>query len=375
MGDDMNFWKIVKSREFRIIALIIAILIIGMIGLASASHSSDPNFSNIKKQIVAVVIGAIALVAVMSIDYEMYLRYWYVLYGVCLIMLVLVLFTEAKNNARSWFQFFDGKIAFQPSEISKIVLILATAKLLTSLKKRSYSTKEYLLRILGIGIILGVPIVLILKQPDFGTGMVFVAAVIAMVFVWGIDYKYILYGLLSLIVICPVAYFGLLSNVQKNRIKVFLDPTLDPTGAGYHVLQSKLAVGAGQLTGMGLYNGTQTQLGYLFAQTTDFIFAAISEEMGFFVAALLIVLLLALVINCYMVSKDARDEEGRLIVVGLSTMFAFHIFINVGMTMGLAPITGIPLPFVSYGGSAMLTNMVAIGIILGVSIRKTGLKF
>lgn len=375
MGDDMNFWKIVKSREFRIIALIIAILIIGMIGLASASHSSDPNFSNIKKQIVAVVIGAIALVAVMSIDYEVYLRYWYVLYGVCLIMLVLVLFTEAKNNARSWFQFFDGKIAFQPSEISKIVLILATAKLLTSLKKRSYSTKEYLLRILGIGIILGVPIVLILKQPDFGTGMVFVAAVIAMVFVWGIDYKYILYGLLSLIVICPVAYFGLLSNVQKNRIKVFLDPTLDPTGAGYHVLQSKLAVGAGQLTGMGLYNGTQTQLGYLFAQTTDFIFAAISEEMGFFVAALLIVLLLALVINCYMVSKDARDEEGRLIVVGLSTMFAFHIFINVGMTMGLAPITGIPLPFVSYGGSAMLTNMVAIGIILGVSIRKTGLKF
>lgn len=375
MGDDMNFWKIVKSREFRIIALIIAILIIGMIGLASASHSSDPNFSNIKKQIVAVVIGAIALVAVMSIDYEMYLRYWYVLYGACLIMLVLVLFTEAKNNARSWFQFFDGKIAFQPSEISKIVLILATAKLLTSLKKRSYSTKEYLLRILGIGIILGVPIVLILKQPDFGTGMVFVAAVIAMVFVWGIDYKYILYGLLSLIVICPVAYFGLLSNVQKNRIKVFLDPTLDPTGAGYHVLQSKLAVGAGQLTGMGLYNGTQTQLGYLFAQTTDFIFAAISEEMGFFVAALLIVLLLALVINCYMVSKDARDEEGRLIVVGLSTMFAFHIFINVGMTMGLAPITGIPLPFVSYGGSAMLTNMVAIGIILGVSIRKTGLKF
>ncbi len=371
----MNFWKIVKSREFRIIALIVAILIIGMVGLASASHSSDPDFSNIKKQVVAVVIGAIALVAVMSIDYELYLRYWYVLYGICLVMLVLVLFTEAKNNARSWFQFFDGKIAFQPSEISKIVLILATAKLLTTLKKRSYSTKEYLLRIFGICVILGVPIFLILKQPDFGTGMVFVVSVIAMVFVWGIDYKYILYGLLSLIVICPVAYFGLLSKVQKNRIKVFLDPTLDPTGAGYHVLQSKLAVGAGQLTGMGLYNGTQTQLGYLFAQTTDFIFAAISEEMGFFVAAILIILLLALVINCYMVAKDARDEEGRLIVVGLSTMFAFHIFINIGMTMGLAPITGIPLPFVSYGGSAMLTNMIAIGIILGVSIRKTGLKF
>lgn len=371
----MNFWKVVKSKEFRIIAIILAILIIGTIGLASASHSIDPNFSNIKKQAVAFIIGIIALIAVMSIDYELYLRYWYVFYAVCLVMLVLVLFTKPINNARSWFQFFDGRIAFQPSEITKIVLILATAKLLTSLKRRSLSTKEWFYKVIGIGIILGVPILLILKQPDFGTGMVFVAAVIAMVFVWGIDYKYIKYGLLALVVLVPLVYFCFLSSVQKQRIQVFLDPTLDPTGAGYHVLQSKLAVGAGQVSGMGLYNGTQTQLGYLFAQTTDFIFAAIAEEMGFVVASILIILLLALVINCYSVAKDARDEEGRLIVVGLATMFAFHIFINVGMTMGLVPITGIPLPFVSYGGSSMLTNMVAVGIILGVSIRKTGLKF
>lgn len=371
----MNFWRVVKSKEFRILAIILAILIIGTIGLASASHSFDPDFSNIKKQAVAFFIGIIALIAVMSIDYELYLRYWYVFYVVCLVMLVLVLFTDPINNARSWFQFFDGRIAFQPSEITKIVLILATAKLLTSLKRRSLSTKEWFYKVAGIGLILGVPILLILKQPDFGTGMVFVAAVIAMVFVWGIDYKYIKYGLLGLVVLVPLVYFCFLSPVQKQRIQVFLDPTLDPTGAGYHVLQSKLAVGAGQFSGMGLYNGTQTQLGYLFAQTTDFIFAAIAEEMGFIVASILIILLLALVINCYSVAKDARDEEGRLIVVGFATMFAFHIFINVGMTMGLVPITGIPLPFVSYGGSSMLTNMVAVGIILGVSIRKTGLKF
>lgn len=371
----MNFWKIIKSREFRIVVIILAILIIGTIGLASASHSFDPDFSNIKKQGIAFVIGVIALVAVVSIDYELYLRYWYVFYAVCLVMLVLVLFTDPINNARSWFQFFDGKIAFQPSEITKIVLILAAARLLTSLKKRSMSNKEWFIKIILIGVILGIPVLLILKQPDFGTGMVFVAAFIAMVFIWGIDYKYIKYGLISLVVLVPLVYFCFLSPVQKQRIQVFLDPTLDPTGAGYHVLQSKLAVGAGQFSGMGLYNGTQTQLGYLFAQTTDFIFAAIAEEMGFIVAAVLIVLLLAMVLNCYAVAKDARDEEGRLVVVGLSTMFAFHIFINVGMTMGLVPITGIPLPFVSYGGSSMLTNMVAIGIILGVSVRKTGLKF
>lgn len=371
----MNFWRIVKSKEFRIIAIIIAILIIGTIGLASASHSFDPSFSNIKKQGIAFILGVIAAIIVVSIDYEMYSKCWPVFYAVCLVMLVLVLFTEPINNARSWFQFFNGRIAFQPSEITKIVLILATSSMLAELKRRSYSTKDYFIRILGMCLVLGIPILLILKQPDFGTGMVFVAAVVAMVFVWGIDYKYIRYGIIAVIMAVPIVYFVFLSPVQKDRINVFLNPNLDPLGAGYHVLQSKLAVGAGQFSGMGLYNGTQTQLGYLFAQTTDFIFAAIAEEMGFVVASLLIVLLLALVISCYSVAKDARDEEGRLIVIGFSTMFAFHIFINVGMTMGLAPITGIPLPFVSYGGSSMLTNMIAIGIILGISMRKTGLKF
>jgi rod shape determining protein RodA len=141
------------------------------------------------------------------------------------------------------------------------------------------------------------------------------------------------------------------------------------------VLQSKLAIGAGGLGGLGMFNGVQTQMGYLYAQTTDFIFSAIAEEMGFFVAALLVILLIALVIFCLSVANTARDEEGKLIVVGLSVMFAVHIVINIGMTMGLMPITGIPLPFVSYGGSSMLTNMIAIGLILGVGLRKTGLRF
>lgn len=371
----MFFSKFLKSREFKIIAVVLVILIIGGIGLASASYSEDPNFSNVKKQIVALVLGIIACIAVVSIDYEIYSRFWYVFYAVCLVLLVLVLFTDPINNARSWFRFFDGKIAFQPSEITKIVLILGMARMLTDLKRRTLNAKDSFLRIVVIGAIIGIPLFLILKQPDFGTAMVIVAAVVAMVFVWGIDYKYIRYAIIAALIIAPVTYFFFLSPVQKNRINVFFNPNLDPQGAGYHVIQSKLAVGAGGFSGMGLYSGTQTQLGYLFAQTTDFIFAAIAEEMGFVVAAILIVFLILLVINSFAIAKDARDEEGRLIAVGLGTMFAFHIFINVGMTMGLAPITGIPLPFVSYGGSAMLTNMVALGILLGISIRKTGLRF
>lgn len=371
----MNFWKVIKSREFKLIAVVIIILAIGTVELASASYSDDPNFSNIKKQAVALVIGVIACIAIVAVDYDLYSKFWYVFYAVCLIMLILVLFTEAKNNARSWFQFFDGKIAFQPSEITKIVLIIAMARLLTDLKKRTYSAKDTFFRVVCMCAIIGVPVLLILKQPDFGTAMVIVASMIAMVFVWGIDSKYIKLAVLGTLVVAPVTYFFVLSNVQKNRIKVFFNPNLDPQGAGYHVIQSKLAVGAGQFSGMGLYSGTQTQLGYLFAKTNDFIFAAIAEEMGFVVAVALIVLLILLVLNSFSIAKDARDEEGRLIAVGIGTMFAFHIFINVGMTMGLAPITGIPLPFVSYGGSAMLTNMAALGILLGISVRKTGLRF
>lgn len=371
----MNFWKVIKSREFKIIMVVVAILIIGTIGLASASYPDDPNLSGIKKQGVAFVIGIIACITILSIDYETYSRFWYVFYGICIVMLILVLFTDPINNARSWFKFFNGKIAFQPSEVTKIVLIITIAHMLSELKKRTFSAKDTFKKIAIMCAVAGVPIFLILKQPDFGTAMVIVAAIVAMVFIWGIKYKYIGYVAVFCIVATPIVYFFLLTPVQQQRIQVFLNPSLDPQGAGYHVIQSKLAVGAGQLTGMGMYSGTQTQLGYLFAQTTDFIFAAIAEELGFFVASTLIILLVLLVINSYMIAKDAKDEEGRLIAVGIGTMFAFHIFINVGMTMGLVPITGIPLPFVSYGGSAMLTNMVALGILLGISIRKTGLRF
>lgn len=371
----MNFRNIIKSKEFRIVVLIIAIIAIGTVALASAGFASDPTYSMIKKQGVAIVLGIIGMIIAASIDYEAYTRYWVLMYVPCLILLVLVLFTDPINNARSWFQFFDGKIAFQPSEIAKIVLIITTAHFLVKLKKTSMSSKNKATQILMMCLLIGIPVLLILLQPDFGTGMVFVAAVLAMIFVWGIDYKVIRLGFLGTLILAPITYFFFLKPGQKQRIQVFLNPDLDPTGAGYHVLQSKLAVGAGQFSGMGLFNGTQTQMGYLFANTTDFIFASIAEEMGFIVAVLLITLLLALVMQFYGVAKDARDEEGRLIAIGIGTMFAFHIFINIGMTMGLVPITGIPLPFVSYGGSAMLTNMIATGIVLGISLRKTGLRF
>ena len=364
-----------KSNELKIIIVLIAILSIGICGLISASNAPENDYSLIKKQVVAIVIGVIAAGLVLSIDYEVYLRYWYIFYAISVILLILVLFTNSINNARSWFQIEELGIAFQPSEITKIVMIIMTAKLLANMKKTSMSSKNKFVYIIMLGTLIMVPIALIVIQPDFGTAMVLFVSILSMIFVWGIDVKLIKYAIISFILATPLVYFFLLKPGQKERIMVFLDPQRDPTGSGYHVLQSKLAIGAGGINGMGLFNGVQTQLGYLYAQTTDFIFAAIAEEMGFIVASILVILLISLVIFCLSVANNARDEEGKLIVVGLSMMFAVHIVINVGMTMGLAPITGIPLPFVSYGGSSMLTNFVAIGLILGIGLRKTGLRF
>ena len=371
----MKILSKLKSNELKIIIVLIAIITMGLLALTSASNAPENGYGLITKQVVAIVIGVIAACIVLSIDYEVYLKCWFIFYAVCLVLLILVLFTPSVNNARSWFQIEQLGLAFQPSEITKIVLIIMTAKFLAILKKTSMSSKTKIIYIFTMAALLLIPIGLIVIQPDFGTAMVICASLLSMIFVWGIDFKYIKYAIVSFVLATPLVYFCLLKPGQKERILVFLDPLRDPSGSGYHVLQSKLAIGAGGLGGLGMFNGVQTQMGYLYAQTTDFIFAAIAEEMGFFAAALLIILLIALVIYCLSVANSARDEEGKLIVVGLSIMFAVHIVINVGMTMGLTPITGIPLPFVSYGGSSMLTNMVAIGLILGIGLRKTGLRF
>jgi rod shape determining protein RodA len=374
-GEKMKFWKIASSRELRIIFLVLIIVIIGLIGIISASQGTDTNYTELKKQLIAIFAGSIALAVAASIDYDLYVKYWYILYTGAIVLLILVLFTDPINNARSWFIYEKINFGIQPSEFSKIVIIITVAKFLTDLKSRSMTSKEAIKNVVFLILIIIFPIALIIKQPDFGTAMVFVASIVAMLFVWGIDIKIIKYGIISMAVTLPAGYFFLLKPGQKERIRVFLNPERDPTGSGYHVLQSKLAIGSGQLTGMGLFNGTQTQMGYLFAKTTDFIFSSIAEEMGFIVASILIILLILLVINFFEVAANAKDEEGKLIATGIGMMFGFHIIVNIGMTMGLVPVTGIPLPFVSAGGSSTLTNMIALGIILGISFRKKGLYF
>lgn len=191
-----------------------------------------------------------------------------------------------------------------------------------------------------------------------------------MLFVSGIDKKYIITAVLLVVILVPVAYFFILPEHAKTRIDVYLNPDLEPRGAGYNIIQSKLAIGAGQAFGMGLLKGNQTQLGYLYPKTTDFIFAVIGEEMGFVVAGTVILLYVVLVTKSMQIAKTAKDTLGSYIASGISGVFFFHMLENIGMTMGLLPITGIPLPFVSYGGSSMLTNLILIGILLNISARR-----
>lgn len=215
-----------------------------------------------------------------------------------------------------------------------------------------------------------VPVLLIVKQPDYGTAMAFMFAVVAILFVAGIKKRYIFTSILLVLIALPLLYFFVLPDHAKTRIDVFLNPESDPRGAGYNILQSKLAIGAGEMFGMGLTKGNQTQLGFLYPKTTDFIFSVIGEELGFVVAASVIVLYVLLITKSIYVAKTAKDDLGSYIAAGIVGILIFHMTENIGMTMGLLPITGVPLPFVSYGGSSLLTNLILIGILLNISGRR-----
>lgn len=220
-----------------------------------------------------------------------------------------------------------------------------------------------------------VPILLVIKQPDYGTAMVMLAVIAFMLFVGGLDYKYIIVAAIVVAVGIPLAYQYVLPEHAKDRITVFLNPETDPQGAGYNIIQAKLAVGSGQMWGMGLLEGNQTQLGYLPMKVTDFIFAVISEEMGFVFSVAVVGLFVLLIIRGYTIAKTSEDVYGSLIATGVTTMWLAHFLENVGMNIGLMPITGIPLPFISYGGSSMITNFIGLGLLLSVSAKRNKKMF
>ncbi len=358
--------KILKNMDWGILICIVILLIVGLVGLFSATQGS--NYEEFKKQIMWLAISIPIMIILTFVDYNTISKISPILYIIIIIALIAVLFTESINGATSWFNV--GAVSIQPAEFAKVIVIIALATYISRIQENGKDQISRPTRLLLALIIVVVPVLLIIKQPDYGTALTFIVATIFILFASGIKKRYIFIGILLVAILLPTLYFFVLPEHAKTRIDVFLNPDLDPRGAGYNVIQSKLAIGAGEFWGMGLFKGNQTQLGFLYPKTTDFIFAVIGEEMGFVVAATVIITYVVLITRAIFIAKTAKDNLGSYIAIGIAGILLFHMTENIGMTMGLLPITGVPLPFVSYGGSSLLTNLMMIGLLLNISGRR-----
>ena len=343
-----------KNIEWSILVIAIILSIIGLVALFSATQETEHD--EFYKQCIWLVVSIVIMIVVTLIDYELLVKISPFVYGLFIILLIAVLFTTPVNGASSWFDI--GFFSFQPGEFAKVFVILFLAFGMRKIQERNRQDINRPTRLLILLAIVGLPILLIIMQPDYGTAAAFIVATVMMLIVGGIDKKYIIGSIILVVVSVPIIYNFILPEHAKTRIDIFLNPESDPRGAGYNIIQSKLAIGAGGLTGMGLLKGNQTQLGFLYPKTTDFIFAVIGEEMGFVVSAAIIIMYVVLVV------------KGFFIATGITGIFLFHMVENIGMVMGLLPITGVPLPFISYGGSSLITNFICIAILLNISSKR-----
>ncbi|MEA4923783.1 MAG: rod shape-determining protein RodA [Syntrophomonadaceae bacterium] len=365
------------------LTVLIVLIGFGLVVLYSASNgiSSDP-YLYMKKQIAFLIIGIIMAVFIIRFDYTQLEKYSRYLYGLSLfILLAVLLFGTEQRGTTGWIG-LPGLPPVQPAEFTKIMLILTFAEFL-SRRKGELNTFAQMLPCFAY---MGLPFILIMLQPDLGTALVYIVITVVMMYIAGANPRLLtklILGLLLFIVLAVILHFKFnlwlpLDDYQIKRLAVFIDPYQDGKGgrdAGWNIIQSLIAIGGGGLTGLGLFNGTQVQFNFLPERHTDFIFAVIGEELGFIGAALLIILYGCLLARTLFIGSTSRELYGTLIVSGITAMWLFHIFENIGMCIGLMPITGIPLPFVSYGGSSMLTNMLGVGLILSVNIRGKKIVF
>ncbi len=358
--------KLLKNTEWAVLIVSIILFIIGTVALFSATQTTE--LEEFKKQIRWFVVSIPFLILAMTIDYNVIVKFSPLLYVVSIGMLVGVLFTEPINGASSWFKIGES-FTFQPSEIAKVAVILFMAFILNKLQIKGRKEINKIWKLLIYFILMGIPILLIIKQPDYGTAMAFITALLCMLFVSGLDRKYIIFAVVAIAVAAPIVYTHLPAHAL-SRIDSFLHPENDIRGASYNMYQSKLAIGAGQVFGMGLLKGNQTQLGFLYPKTTDFIFAVIGEELGFVATVSIVILYIVLITKAVFIAKTAKDNIGSYIAIGIAGIFLFYMVENIGMTIGLLPITGVPLPFVSYGGSSLITNFICIGLLLNISSRR-----
>ncbi len=363
--------RLLKNFDYLLFFLTLLITSIGIAMIYSASYYQGRllSFSGLNypyRQLIWAVIALISLLIVITVNYRTIMKYAYLLYGLNILLLILVsVFGPVSRGSQRWINL--GFFSFQPSELIKITAVLA---LVYYLRDRNREIKKVRGLLVPFGLVL-FPFVLIIKQPDLGTAFTLLPILFVVLYIAGAKLRHLAaVVLVGVLIIAPLTYNFVLKDYQKGRLRVFLNPDLDPLGSAYSLNQSKIAIGSGGFWGKGWLNGSQTHLQFLTAQYTDFIFPVVGEEWGFVGASLLLLLYLTLLGRGMGIALRTKDSSGALLAAGLTTMIGFHIFINVGMTMGMMPVTGLPLPLMSYGGSSLLVTMLSIGLLLNVNMRR-----
>ena len=356
--------RLLDRLDVPTIAAALTLAAVGMTAIASATVEQPGRAGLWKTQLAWLGIASLAAVVVIAVDYHVWAEFSLSLHGAAVALLVAVLlFGKEVGGNRSWLAV--GPVTFQPSEFAKWTTCLAVAAFLA---KRVHDRLRFV-QAVQLGAIIGLPTLLIAKQPDFGTALTFVPIALAAVLLGGLRWRFVAIAMFAVALLAPVGWRHL-KPYQKERILTVVDPGRDPSGVGYQVRQSKIAVGSGQLTGKGLFKGTQTRLNFLPAQHTDFVLAVIAEELGFIGAAGVLALLYYLLYRGLLAARSSQDRLGTYLSLLVVSWLTGQAAINIGMVLGLMPTIGVPLPFLSYGGTALISVTCGVGLIANVRGRR-----
>lgn len=355
--------NLLTQFDYMLFGACLCLALLGALGVYSADIQSGGG-SYYVRQLIWVGLGVVVCLILSTIDYHLFSDHAFLIYGFALILLLAILFfgTEV-NGSRSWI--YLGGIGFQPSEFVKIVIILVMACFLAERSENHLGGKQ----MVSLALVAFLPLSLVALQGDLGTALMYVPMVLGIMLVAGLRLR-VLAGFLAIgLLLAPFGWYSL-KEYQRQRIMVTLDPSLDPSGVGYQSRQSEIAIGSGGLTGKGMGNGMQSQLGFVPEIHTDFIFALLAEESGLVGAGLVLLLYGVVLFRMIAIAEQARDRAGILILTGIASALFSHIVVNIGMALGIIPPIGIPLPLLSYGGSSTLTMFCAIGLALSVYRRR-----
>lgn len=363
-GGGDTIWRRLRSMNWLLVSLIIVAACIGFTVLYSAADGSWQPWA--KRQVIRFCLGFALMLTIALVDLRIWWRLAYPIYGIALALLVLVEVIGVGEGSHRWIAL--GFLNLQPSEVMKVALVLSLARYFNDLDENQIDRLVVMIPPL---LLTALPAALVLRQPDLGTATILVALAVAVAFLAGLAWWKFALGAAAVAAAAPITW-SMLHDYQRDRVLTFIDPGRDPLGSGYHILQSKIALGSGGLFGKGFIGGTQSQLNFLPEKHTDFIFTMMAEEFGFAGSIFMLSVLVGIMVFCFLMAMRSTSVFSRLIILGLSLNFFFYAFINMAMVMGLMPVVGVPLPMISYGGTAMLTLMIGFGLIQSASIHRGG---